>query len=187
MKQILTILLLAIQLAALSQASNKVTKIKFQSLNQIGYVDGEGPAELIVQSINGLRIHSFFIGAGVGLDYYKERSVPIFLDVRKNILNNAKSPFIYVDGGYHAMWSKENPEVWNSEGYKGGRYFDAGVGYSFPAFKNTAFTVSLGYSQKEMSEKRPRYSWFSSTIQPNDFEKLEYKLKRYSFKMGLAF
>ena len=188
MKNIFIVLLLLFtNLYCFSQTGKQDKKFRFQSLNQIGFVYGEAGAEPIIQSINGIQHQSFFIGAGLGLDYYNERSLPLFMDIRKSILNKVNTPFIYIDGGYHLMLEKSKEEDWISKDQKGGLYYDAGIGYSFPVFKTSSLVISMGYSSKEQSEKMNRYTWRSSIAQPSDYETIEYTLRRYSFKMGLAF
>jgi hypothetical protein len=169
-----------------AQFNKQTNKPVFRSLNQIGVVHGQAGTTPLVQTINGFQYKSLTTGIGVGLDYYKQRSVPLFLDVRKNISTRPQTPFVYLDGGYHFLWTKEPMQEWLITERKGGWYYDLGVGYSLPAFKTGAVHLSLGYSVKKMSEKVNQNPWRSSLPQPGDFQMFEYQLRRYSFKIGLA-
>ena len=186
MKQFLLCLLLGQCLLSYAQHTTSSNKLRFRSTHQVGFQSGEAGTELQLQTINGIQYKTFSTGIGVGLDYYKERSVPLFLNVQKNLLQKPRTPFIYADGGYHFAWPKEKPEEWMRTDVEGGLYYDLGIGYRFPAFKTGAVHISLGYSVKEVSEKVKRNIWISSLPMPEDFQRFDYTLRRYSFKMGLT-
>lgn len=187
MKKLFTSILLSAYLFSFAQTTKKTAQVRFRSINQIGFVNGQTGTELLLQSINGIQYQTFIVGIGIGLDYYQQRSVPVFLELRKNLFKKTNTPFVYVDGGHHFVWLAEEPEEWFTSSIKGELYYDLGVGYHFPAFRSSAVTVSLGYNVKTMSEIRnihpERSSW---PPPPGDFQKFDYKLSRYSFKMGLA-
>ncbi|HYH13718.1 MAG TPA: hypothetical protein VD794_00765 [Flavisolibacter sp.] len=169
-----------------AQTGKSTNRPTFHSINLLGFLNGEAGSEPLVQTINGIQVKTYSMGIGVGLDYYKQRSVPVFLDIRKNIFRKAQSPFVYLDGGYHFLWSNNKPKEWIRTNEKGGLYYDLGIGYSFPASKTAAVQVSFGYSVKNMSEKVNQYPWRSSWPSPEDYQQLNYTLRRYSFKMGLS-
>jgi len=184
MKKLIILLLLGGSL--LGNAQQASNKLRFRSTNQVGFQSGQAGTEFQVQTINSIQYKTFSTGLGVGLDYYKERSIPVFLDVRKNVFAKQQTPFVYADGGYHFTWLKDKPEDWIRTDVKGGLYYDLGIGYSFPTSKTGAILVSLGYSVKNISEKVNHNIWRSSWPLPEDFHQLDYTLRRYSFKMGLT-
>src|SRR5215217_526732 len=88
-----TILLISV---ANAQGSGK---IKFGSINSVGWLKGDSRNMVQAQSINGIRYKSFFCGIGVGLDNYYYKTIPVFADIRKNILSRKSTPFVYADLG----------------------------------------------------------------------------------------
>ena len=66
-----------------STGLNAQTKPKFQSQNFIGVLGGEKDASFQIQTINGVQYRTWFSGIGTGLDFYFQRSVPLFLSVGK--------------------------------------------------------------------------------------------------------
>src|SRR5687768_4020311 len=59
-------------------------KPKFTSINQAGVTWGGSGQTLQLQSINGIFYKTFSAGVGVGLDYYWQRTIPLFIDLRKD-------------------------------------------------------------------------------------------------------
>ena len=61
---------------------------KFRSDNYAGIATGEMGSYGLFQTINGLYKGPWFLGLGTGLDYYRFRSVPLFLSVtdRKSVV-----------------------------------------------------------------------------------------------------
>lgn len=161
----------------------------FSSLIQVGILEGESGTAFELQTINGVRFGTWRVGIGVGLDYYKFRGIPLFLDLRKDILKKARTPFIYADGGIHFAWvNEENKTGWLRNEYSNGLYYAFGAGYRLGLKKNDAFVFSLGYSYKKMEEKR--YSTVYCINTPCDErlnETLDYGLRRLSFQLGFNF
>jgi hypothetical protein len=157
----------------------------FQSLLQGGLLEGESGPSWHIQTINGVYYKTWFAGVGVGLDYYTMRTIPLFLDVRKDIFNRRRTPFLYIDGGIHFDWlkSKEKPG-WGSSDYNRGFYYDAGAGYKFGFGKRDALLVSAGFTMKTLRETR---IVIPQCVQPpcnptEDYYK--YKFSRLSLKVG---
>lgn len=187
MKNLLTAILLSTCILSNAQKTKKANAVQFHSINQVGLAQGQDGSALLLQSINGIKYETYVAGVGIGLDYYKQRSVPLFLELRKHLFQKSSTPFVYADGGFHFIWSNVEPQEWFVTEVKGGLYYDLGVGYNFGAFKSNAVTISFGYSVKNKSEiinlHPERSSW---PPPPSDFQKFEYSLRRYVFKMGLT-
>ncbi|MDQ2718439.1 MAG: hypothetical protein M3Z26_01575 [Bacteroidota bacterium] len=131
-------------------AQNK--PIRFQSINSIGFVAGESNANAEFQTVNGIQLSNWFSGIGVGLDYYRYKTVPLFFDARR-YFEKEKKVFVYGDLGYDLpMKNRPGKEVGNYDSYhsKGGLYTDIGIGYKTNLIKKTSFSFSLGYSYKEL-------------------------------------
>jgi hypothetical protein len=167
-----------------AQAEQKKAKPKFQSIMQVGLLEGETGSAFQLQTINGFKFKNFSAGVGVGLDYYSIRSIPLFLDLRKNILNKDQTPFVYVDAGIHFPWTGKQFD-WATE-TDGGLFYDLGIGYRLPV-KYNAFLLSAGYSLKAYSAEE-RYSyWCGINPCPEIVNQYEYKLRRFSVKFGFSF
>ena len=80
---------LLVQLICVAQK----TKPKFASINQFGIAWGASDDALQLQTVNGAVYKTFFTGLGIGLDYYWERTVPVFIDLRKDVLIKNESGF----------------------------------------------------------------------------------------------
>ena len=69
---------------------------KFGSQNYAGITEGESGTGLQLQTINGFRYKTWFTGVGTGIDYYFQRSIPLFLSVSK-FLAPGKLPLYFVE------------------------------------------------------------------------------------------
>ena len=166
-----------------AQNDSSKPKLKFHSINQLGILEGQAGTGFQVQSINGILFRKLFLGAGIGLDYYQMRSVPLFLDLRTYLLRSQK-PFVYVDGGTHFPWARKSFD-WPAE-YKAGLFYDMGIGYSVP-LRGCAFLVSAGYSYKAYKEIQRYPNYCLTPPCPETVYNNSYQLRRVSVKMGLSF
>ena len=131
------------------------TKPKFASINQFGIAWGASDDALQLQTVNGAVYKTFFTGLGIGLDYYWERTVPVFIDFRKDIFQKNKTPYLYADLGVNLPWVKAGEEeLWYKSSYGHGSYFDVGLGYKIPIKNNLFANMSFGYTQKTLKEER---------------------------------
>ena len=165
-------------------------KLTFTSINQFGIAWGGTDDALQLQTINGVAYKTYSAGLGIGLDYYWERTVPLFIDLRKNILPREKTPFFYVDGGVSLPWVKEEKEnTWYKSSYSTGSYFDIGIGYKRPIIKNLFANISFGYTQKIQREERDNQMiiFDFAPYGQNHNEHYDYTLRRFSLKAGLSF
>lgn len=190
-KSLLTIWLFATAYISYAQTETAAKQYTFHSINQVGLVEGEKGSAFQLQTINGVQYRKWFVGMGTGLDYYSLRTIPLFADVRWHMRNNGKTPFIYADAGTNFVWKKGNMESgWYKNDYNNALYYDMGIGYRTSFKKGTAFTVSAGYTQKNISENRTGYGSVMIDIYPPPppyTEKFNYQLRRLSIKAGLIF
>lgn len=158
--------------------------VSFRSIFQEGIVTGESGTDLQLQLVNGINYKNFYAGMGIGLDYYYERSVPVFLDLRGKIFNKPSSPFVYADGGYSCLWEKTKDA--NQSASSGGLFYEFGIGYEVHIYKKLKLLFSSGYSYKSLSKTINLMPW---TIPPpkEAIYKYDYSLRRISVKAGLSF
>ena len=79
----LTITFLFCSIFAISFAQTTKQKVFFHSQEQLGLLNGNGAVSAGMQSVNGLEMGNWFAGLGVGIDFYRYRSVPLFVDVKR--------------------------------------------------------------------------------------------------------
>ena len=167
----------------------KAVKPSFTSLNQLGIAWGATGDALQLQSINGVSYKTYSAGIGIGFDYYWERTVPLFIDLRKNIFSKKQTPFVYADMGVSIPWVKSNKEnTWFKSDYEEGSYYDIGVGYRIPVNKKMFANLSFGFSQKKLQEKRINdVTILVFPYEGNNTEDYDYTFRRFSLKAGLSF
>ena len=185
------ILMLLVLGSCIPAGANRTTKITSQDFNlsiMAGLLEGEKGSAFQLQTVNGVQYKGWFTGIGIGLDYYRIRSVPVFVDLRKNFGSLRKSFFAYLDGGIHYPWITDDQKDFNGGVYSNGFYSDIGFGYRITLQGNTSVLLSLGYSYKKTVEKGtplvscPFYGPCYSGPQ-----QIVYNLNRISFKLGFIF
>jgi hypothetical protein len=181
---ILSVILLVAIIARPQKNEKKSCSCSFQSMLNIGLLEGQENSDFLIQTINGIQYKGWFAGIGAGIDYYRFRSIPLFLDIRKNILNKNLSPFVYADAGIHFPWAKDNESFYGGSKMSNGLYYDAGIGMNFSIRKNQGFTFSAGYSYKFAKETA---SWPIYCVMgpcPEYKQTRSYDLNRLSMKLG---
>jgi opacity protein-like surface antigen len=182
------VVLLLLQLAAAAQDSARAeSKLRFRSFNSLGLIAGATDEEILVQSVNGFRKDRMFAGIGAGIDYYHQRSVPVFLELRRFFSRQPSSAFLYAGGGWNFAWKEDKGDegVYTSS-YGNGLYFDLGVGYTFSVGGREAFVLSAGYSGKNYSAKLQMPQYCPGGNCPPREENSEYKLHRIVLKAGIV-
>lgn len=168
--------------------TKKSCSCAFSSINQVGVLTGERGSSLLVQTINGIRYKTWFAGVGAGLDFYQTRGIPVFLDIRKNILNSPSTPFIYMDGGIHFSWPTDKDKGDNgTRTFSNDLYFDAGLGYKASLGNTHALLLSVGYSLKKIEEVYTPFQFCPGGCGPIYTERYNYTLNRLSLKVGWQF
>ena len=184
LKLLIVFLSCMLHLIAMSQ-----TKSQFQTIVAAGIIEGGEKNAMLLQAINGIRYKTWFSGVGTGFDYYNQRSIPLFLDIRKTVFDKSRSPFVYVDGGYHFPWltGEKKSEYAGDIKAKGGLYYDAGIGYQMRNAKGVALAFSAGYSYKHFSCNVPQYYYCIWGNCPQTRQTFDYQLRRISIKAALGF
>lgn len=168
----------------------------FHSVEQVALVNGNHAVSGALQTVNGIGYGNWFMGIGVGIDFYRYRSVPLFFDLRRSLdMKNGNKLFVYADGGYNLPWVKRDESVFSVWGwpsntdykYKGGLYMDAGFGYAVQVKGGNAFLLSTGYSHKYFSEKRITTSMTGENTERKDIQKFTYSMHRLMIKLGWQF
>ncbi|THU35905.1 hypothetical protein FAM09_21170 [Niastella caeni] len=181
------VLISSAQEAKQEQPVKKGCSCSFSSINQIGVLNGGKGAYFEAQTINGVRYKTWFAGIGVGLDYYFRHGYPVFLDVRKDLLDKPFTPFFYIDGGFHLVNKKIVPESrWYQNVYSNGFYGGAGVGYKVGFRSKFRVLASAGYSYKNVTRKYENVLGCGTPCWEHYYTYKNY-LHRFSMKLGVQF
>ncbi|GAB2822332.1 hypothetical protein [Ferruginibacter profundus] len=134
------------------QAQNK-NAIVFNSYNAIGFVAGKSPVALAAQTENGIKIKNWFIGAGIGIDNYYKKTMPLSGAIKKEFMLKTNSLFLYANvGGNIIPGDKEIKRAFTIISTTGGLYLDAGVGYKIKITTGSSIYFTLGNSYKNLKE-----------------------------------
>lgn len=130
--------------------SNNAKNMYFTSINQLGFAAADGNNNWQIQTINGVRCKTWSAGLGVGIDWQNTRSVPLFLDIRKQLGEHKNNWFLYADAGENMVWKNKDFIYYNqlSSHYSNTFYVESGIGYSVALKNKHAFLLSLGYGNK---------------------------------------
>src|SRR5580658_3238373 len=135
--------------------------IKFRSTETVGLSSGSAGNCLQVQTVNGVFQGPWFVGLGAGLDYYRFRSVPLFLSVTRDLAVGKRDwLFLYVDGGTNLPWYKRpagsliTPGGGFNSVFHSGEYWSGGLGYLWKLSDHSkkAVLLSVGYTVKRLRE-----------------------------------
>ena len=158
----------------------------FSSIYNIGLLSGQNGESFSIQTNNGVRYKTWFAGVGLGIDYYGERSVPIFLDINKTFLDKKQSPFLYMHAGRNIpLLSKTQKENNNNVETKAGGYFDVGGGIKIKLEGSQKLLLSLGYTQKRSKGSQLEQTWPQGSTLPFTYtEKYINTFNRIVIKIG---
>jgi hypothetical protein len=166
---------------------------RFQSINNVGLLEGQTGSAFQLQTINGARYQSWFAGLGLGLDDYRFRTIPLFMDIRKEFGKGSNHLFVYADGGISFSWVTDKEKMgYANEHFSNGFYDDFGLGYKTLLGKRNALQFSLGYSYKNITDTYTSYYFFTDLYFPGSqpgspTESISYHLNRLSIKLGWSF
>lgn len=188
-----SLLVLIFIAGTISAQQKNITKLfQFHSINNVGLLEGQAGSAFQLQTINGAQYKSWFAGAGVGLDYYRFRSIPLFIDIRKEFGKRDSKFFVYADAGIIFSWGNDKQKMTyaSDDKFSNGFYSDAGIGYKIAVGKKNSLMISFGYSFKNLKETYSP-SLFSYGIRAlyvyGQEEENSYSLNRINIKMGWRF
>src|SRR5277367_6797314 len=104
---------------------------QFHSINSVGLLEGETGSAFQMQTINGINYKSWFAGIGLGLDFYRLRTIPLFADFRKEFGKSSNKIFVYSDVGINFSWvtDQQKTSYVQNDKFNNGFYGDWGLGY----------------------------------------------------------
>lgn len=144
-------------------------------------------------SVNYSVDSEFSIGAGLGIEFFKESYLPVFLNLEYKFRNSISTPYIFVKGGYqipleesHSIYYDNYYPIWSSfrpwPDYsqeklkaKGGFLVNPGVGYQRMFSQEIGMSFAFGYQFHRL-----QYSG------ENDYG-LDIDYNRLTIKLGIIF
>ncbi len=125
--------------------------------------------------IKGVKFNQFLaVGIGTGLDVYDHEFVPVYLDIRGDILNQSITPYYALNAGYGFSFDMSGTR--SDLNYKGGMLVHPALGIRFSSRKRVAYLLEVGY---KFQHGKIEYKNREIT------DKLTYR--RLSLKAGIAF
>ncbi|MDQ6902505.1 MAG: hypothetical protein M3139_05765 [Bacteroidota bacterium] len=180
---------LIIAMFALNVATAQQHKIHFNSKNNIGISIGQKDIAPLLQTINGISFNKYFFGVGVGIDNYNYKSYPLFIHVRR-YFGKDDNVFFFGDLGYNLSGkNKPGKEMgyYTAYDFSGGIYSDFGIGYRTRFINRSFFTVSAGFTYKEMANKISVMNECFAAPCTVDYSKYKYGNGRVALKAGIDF
>ena len=135
-----------------------VTCIIELNLDRFNFDDNEFSAATGFRTTVGYLVNPYFsAGAGMGIMIVPDESVllPLFVDLRYNMLKKAVTPFISAGVGYSFSMSH------NTYSRKGGLMLNSNLGIKFFVSSRTAMNFSLGFKYQEYQYNY--YSYYGGT------------------------
>src|SRR5579863_8661329 len=144
-----------------SAAAFGQSPLKFRSVESVGLSSGSSCNCAVIETVNGVSKGPWFAGLGAGVDYYRFRSVPLFLSVTRDLAIGKRDwVFLYLDGGTNLPWYKRpagsliTPEGGFNSVFHSGEYWSGGLGYLWKLSDHSkkAVLLSVGYTVKKLRE-----------------------------------
>ena len=174
-----------------AQQINTPKHFQFHSINSVSLLEGQVGASFQLQTINGAQYKSWFAGAGIGLDYYRIRTIPFFIDLRKEFGKSRSKFFVFADGGIDFSWAtdKEKIPYTANDKFSNGFYRSAGGGYKIAVNRNNSLLMDIGYSLKNSKEtyRPPVLNYYGPEALWEPQQQVNYNLSRVIIKIGWEF
>ncbi len=178
--------------ASISLNAQKKTKISYLNTTGIGILSGQQQNSFTVQTINGVKWDKWSAGIGVALDNYANKSIPVFVDVRRSFGNAKWKPLLYADAGINFnVYSEKYPKPqFNEYSLNNGFYGGAGIGLTTSISKKKSFIITAGYSYKQFNWSEPYTMWSSfrpAGVDINALVQNTHHYRRWALIAGLSF
>jgi hypothetical protein len=189
MKNIFLFLLLVSATFSFAQDDSKKNSKKSSFAGQfyLGILEGESSTSFQFQTVAGIKKKEWYAGLGTGLDYYLQRSIPVYVSVSRYHRFLGKNFFVQGEGGMNFTWKRNVIHDWDnviSDTFKPGLYWNGGIGFSASIGKGNEMMISLGYSYKHLQETKEFSVFCINPPCPPQQEEYNYHMRRLSLKIG---
>jgi hypothetical protein len=108
---------------------------------------------------NGYRFRNgISLGLGTGLEVLDVIVMPIFTDLRYNLLKTRLSPFVWLKSGYSFAFGNRDEGLDYYYGYypeaRGGFMFNTGAGIELASWRRNAVNIGVGYRYQKIIYRR---------------------------------
>ena len=156
----------------------------FVNVTSIGFLAGSSnnlqAAPFSLLMINGWRNSAgIFTGVGFGVEFLATNYMPIFLDLRYDLMGQDVVPYVMAKGGYALPISSDHQEYDISYEYSGGPLVGIGVGLKIKSRDHFSWDIGLMYRYQQTSYKE-KYEWNNQEYSYTDiFNRIEIRLGFY--------
>jgi hypothetical protein len=144
------------------------------------------------ETIQGLKFdNNFSLGLGVGFDTYKINSMPLFIDIRKDLNLLKWQPFLFAQGGIsNNFYNADYPRKWSWNNMPANKfltsfYYAIGVGVQTKLLSKLNYVVAFGMSSKQLRFKQYTYWDFFPSPDPISTSH-SFIFNRFFLKMGVG-
>jgi len=128
----------------------------YVNMTSIGFLAGSPanaqPAPFSVLSLNGWRSgFGLFMGGGVGIEFLNTSHMPLFLDLRYDLIGGNVVPYVTARGGYSLPLTPEHAEYDIRYDYNGGPLLGGGIGLKIRTRNHFAWDIGLLFRYQEIS------------------------------------
>lgn len=174
---------------AAAQQLKPVVAAEVNLLNGDNHVNGQVNLQV------GLQQKTWQFSVGSGFDYYKYRTIPVYVELKKFFGLEQHQLFVFVKGGSTIAWPTETQKtlrntnwwgVYSPSMFKNGLFAEGGVGYSLFNKKQHGFYTAAGYSFKSLRESYTEQNWNGNILVSTKRSAL-YQMNRILLKIGYQF
>ena len=156
----------------------------FVNMTSMGFLVGSShnaqvaPFSLLM--VNGYRTSiGLFGGIGTGIEFFSTSYLPLFADLRYDLLGKDVVPYVVAKGGYGFPLSGDYSDYNASYEYSGGALFGAGIGLKIRTRTHFAWDIELLYRYQKTSYKEI-YDYNNQEYDYTDiFNRIEIRLGFY--------
>lgn len=189
---ILTIFFLSFAISAQHCSAQSLSgKLQYRGSASLGMLMGESSTALQVQTVHGIQFKNWQLGAGVAVDQYAYRTIPLLLEVKRMFPLKTHSLFASLSGGRNLLWlttpQKQSLTMFGGTQFHAGWYGEAAAGYQFAlGKKGNALDLGIGYSVKSFQTRTLDYSPIAYDAPPV-YSDRRYTLGRIALRVGVEF
>ena len=158
------LILYAVAVCISSAVFSQKANVRYTGLFESGMVNGSYETNIALSTSHGIKLKGWSAAIGTGIDYYRFRSVPVYLDVKRFISLGKKEFFIQTSAGTNIAYPKQEQKIsqkwWSSWwppqndtfSFSNGFYSKAAIGMVFNPKEKLKVSFTVGWSYKSLSQ-----------------------------------
>jgi len=183
--------LLVIYTPLLLRAQLNKTNVNLYNVTQFGWLMGDNQHTCNIETINGITYKKYSAGLGVAFDKYGYESVPVFADLRYNLVTTPKTALqVYSDAGVNLPLHTDylphtysNGAAWHT--LHPSFYGEAGISWKASLVQRFSFIAGLGFNYKTFKYTEITYADDSNSTQFDSDYTFHYS--KYVLRVGFGF